>query len=220
MRDSRKSVTLSQLRGSRLWRRSTLPSPRTSLRCTLWTAQTTSSCITTPWGQWLLMRVKCQHCAHCRASERNAGMEKMAEQIATLCSTLGEYPSIRYRAWVASMLFWPVPEQVWEYPRKYDTKVVGVPQKVVMNFWIYTNGKLGVIFTCYTNMFSIPTGYSRSAQNCLKLNTLKTLNNWCWEYSGTCSRSGRGNGLILWGSCEGLIRLIISITVTMTEIWS
>merc|ERR1740131_624802 len=33
-----------------------------------------------------------------RASERNAGMEKMAEQIATLCSTLGEYPSIRYRA--------------------------------------------------------------------------------------------------------------------------
>merc|ERR1740131_205181 len=33
-----------------------------------------------------------------RASERNAGMEKMAEQIATLCSCLGEYPSIRYRA--------------------------------------------------------------------------------------------------------------------------
>merc|ERR1711963_464749 len=33
-----------------------------------------------------------------RASDRNAGMEKMAEQIATLCSTLGEYPSIRYRA--------------------------------------------------------------------------------------------------------------------------
>ena len=40
----------------------------------------------------------CQHDAHYRASERNAGMEKMAEQIATLCSTLGEYPSIRYRA--------------------------------------------------------------------------------------------------------------------------
>merc|ERR1719483_1486782 len=33
-----------------------------------------------------------------RATERNEGMEKMAEQIATLCSTLGEYPSIRYRA--------------------------------------------------------------------------------------------------------------------------
>merc|ERR1711892_1095196 len=33
-----------------------------------------------------------------RATERNVGMEKMAEQVATLCSTLGEYPNIRYRA--------------------------------------------------------------------------------------------------------------------------
>merc|ERR1712165_203151 len=33
-----------------------------------------------------------------RAQDRSAGMEKMAEQIATLCSCLGEYPSIRYRA--------------------------------------------------------------------------------------------------------------------------
>ena len=39
-----------------------------------------------------------------RASERNLAMEKMAEQIATLCSTLGEYPSIRYRAYVDSQI--------------------------------------------------------------------------------------------------------------------
>jgi syntaxin-binding protein 1 len=33
-----------------------------------------------------------------KAHDRSYEMERMAEQLATLCSTLGEYPSIRYRA--------------------------------------------------------------------------------------------------------------------------